>query len=196
MYNKNKFSVDKITKNLKKFLKHLKGEEKMFFIYLIVLSISILFVPFVKIINIETGNNHYFLLWNNIYLFKSFLIILMALIVLIWRSWSEKIRNVISLLFWFKDVPFLLNFWLLWIILTSYIGISEWIAITSSITTRVQTTFWFLLNIILILIWLFYSLYLTLQQSKKSRTLKDIYIQEHKSDQDDGMKWLFSKMKS
>lgn len=191
-----KISFSKLMRQVTKFLKELKKEEKFFFVYLVILFLAILFLPLIRIIDIsENWSDTLYLLRNNVSLFKSFIIILVSILVLMWRNWSSKIRSIISLLFWFKEVPFLLNFGLLRIILTSYIWINEWVSVAKEATTRIELTWWYFITIVLILWWLLYSLYLTLQQSKQSRKLKDIYIQEETTESKKKMKGLFSKMK-
>lgn len=172
-------------------------EERVFILYLILITFFLLFWPIISISHIETGETENVLLWSGI-LFKSFFIIIIALLVLVGWNTTRKVRDAITLLFWFKENPFLLNFWLLWLILTSYIGIGEGIQTAREVTTSITLTSGYYITIFLLLGGLIYTLYLTLQKAKWSKKNATIHIQEQErpmTETPDGLHSLFGKMK-
>lgn len=173
-------------------------EEKVFLIYLFVLSFLILLTPLISINwigTVEEGKSLF--IWNNASLFKVWFIILISLCVLIGWNINVKIRNMITIVFWFKENPFLLNFWLLRTILTAYVWIGETLSLTKEITTRIDVTKSYYIIVLLLLAWLIFTLYLTLQQAKVIKYAKNIHVREDMdtSTQKKDLDWLFWQLK-
>lgn len=173
-------------------------EERIFIVYLIFVGLFLLFGPIVNVFHIETWKTETMLLRNSVF-FKSFFVMLVAFCVLVWRNMVPKMRNIITLLLWFKENPFLLNFWMLWIILTSYIGIGEGTQAAKTITTSISLTSWYYITLFLLLGWLVYTLYLTFQQAKLNKKNIHIHIHEQEKplieEKEDWLHSLFDKIK-
>lgn len=123
-------------------------------------------------------------------------IILVSMVVLFGWNISFKFKNFIINYFWFKENDALINFWLLWIVATSFIAIWDTINTVNDITQTITKTSYYYFIQIFILIWLVLTVVSVIKHAKESSgktkivnivnedAIKD--IQNKRS-----LKWLF-----
>lgn len=169
--------------------------DRIFIAYLWILTFFTLFMPIFSIQHITNDSETNFYLFANWYFFKSFLIVFISLVVIIWWNVSTTIKNNISLVFWFDKSGYLLNFWLLWTITTAYIAISETITTIKTVTPIVSISMSNIIVQILLFIWLAYTLYLTINVKKHWRHIH-IINESTKSHNETPKNSMFAEMKS
>lgn len=159
-----------------------KNNKKWFVLYLVVLAFFLFLFPVIKV----NGSGVRFLFsWV---LWKSSLVILIAMIGLfLWNlsiSFKTRVTKLCSLR---EDEP-LVDFLLLWIIVSVFMWVMDWtnVAVTSWITQKI----WFVnlrlaidgLLLLLWLIWSFLSLRKSSQKSAKKAKIVNIVEERHPSE--------------
>lgn len=104
----------------------------------------------------------------NGHLFKSLLIILVSVAVLLSRNMSFKFKNFVIWYFGFKENDSLFNFGFLWIIATAFLGIGDAISVvwTSTQTIKLSWSYYFIQ--LFLLLWLVLTLVSVLKHAKEN----------------------------
>jgi|GEM_PF-4331489 len=79
---------------------------------------------------------------------------------------SIQCKDFVHTTFGFRDNDNLLNFLLLWILLSGFLGLGEAIGVSQFATATISTTFWYGLVTLLLFVALVYTLFLMLQEAK------------------------------
>lgn len=185
-------TITKFTNKFARFSKH----QKMFVSYLILLSAFLILLPIINVSPVNDGWYNVWLLWWNF--FKTMIIILAAMVVLFGWNISFKFKNFIINYFWFKENDALVNFWLLWIVATSFISIWDTINTVNDITQTITKTPSYYFIQIFILIWLVLTVISVMKHAKESSgKTKIVNIVNEDAIQDiqnkRSLKWLFEK---
>jgi len=163
-----------------------KNSKKWFVLYLVVLAFCLFFFPIVN----ANGSRVWFLFsWM---LWKSSLVILIAMIGLFCRNLSVSFKNWITQLCTLREDEPLVDFLLLWIIVSVFMWVMDWVNIplASGVTQKV----WLingqvLIDGLLLLGWLVWS-FITLRKmsSKSTKRAKIINIVEENRQQSEPRK--------
>ncbi len=142
MHKKFNFS-ERISRLVQKFWRFTK-HQKIFVLYLWALTFFLVVLPLIKISPVNDVAHSVRLL--NGHLFKSLIIILASVIVLLSRNMSFKFKNFIIGYFGFKENDSLFNFWFLWVIATAFLGIGDAINVvgTSTQTIKLSWSYYFI----------------------------------------------------
>lgn len=159
-------------KKVKKFFSKLftrfsnyKNTKKWFVLYLVALTVCFLVFPIVK-----ADENWLRMLFSGV-LWRSSIIILLALIGLFCWNLSVSFKGFMTKLCSLREDEPLVDFILLWIIVSAFMWIMDWAGIASaeSITTKVRLlNVWIVINWLLLLGWLVWSFISLLKLSKKT----------------------------
>lgn len=87
-----------------------------------------------------------------------------------------KYKEVIHTTFGFKDNDYLLNFGLLWIILTALLSMAESIKVSRLATATMKVTFWHGLATFLVFVGLIYALVMMLKEAKLLKKTDFLHI--------------------
>ena len=157
-----------------------KNTKKWFVLYLVILAFFLLFFPVIE----ANGEKVWFFLFSSM-LWKSTLVILLAMIGLFLRNLSISFKGWITKLCALREDEPLVDFVLLWIIVSVFMGVMDWanIAMASGVTQKVG-----LLNgqiaidgLLLLwwLIWSFVSLRKVSNKSNKRTKIMNIVEENH-----------------
>lgn len=108
----------------------------MFVLYLRALTFFLIALPLIKISPVNDISRSVRLF--NGHLFKSLLIILISIIVLLSRNISFKFKNFVIGYFGFKENDSLFNFGFLRIIATAFLGIGDAISVVGTSTQTIK----------------------------------------------------------
>ena len=136
MHKKFNFS-ETISRFLQKFGRFTK-HQKVFVLYLWALAFFLVVLPLIKISPVNDASHSVWLF--NGHLFKSLLIVLLSMAVLLARNISFKFKNFVIGYFGFKENDALLNFGFLWIIATAFLGIGDAIGVVGTSTQTIKVT--------------------------------------------------------
>ncbi len=191
---KNSKASQKMMKLLHKFNRYSK-REKWFVIYLLVLLFCLLFFPILKVTSLRGSGGYGVRLFSSSY-FKSTLIILVSMIILIGRNISFKFKNLLLSYFGWRDNDSLINFLFLFIITTSFFAITDTIHVASWVTSRVIVSGWGKFIQVLLLIGIILTLVSVIKSAKetwKKTKIINMVDEKHKwrEDHEDTKKWLF-----
>lgn len=166
----------------------------MFVSYLIILAACLVLLP---IINVSPVNEQWYnvrLLWWNF--FKTMIIIFASMLVLFGWNVSFKFKNFIINYFWFKENDALVNFWLLWIVATSFISIWDTINTVNDVTQTISKTSSYYFIQIFILIGLVLTVISVVKHAKESsgktkivNIVNDDAVKDMQNKR--SLKWLF-----
>lgn len=148
-----------------------KNSKKWFVLYLVVLAFCLFFFPIVN----ANGSRVWFLFsWM---LWKSSLVILIAMIGLFCRNLSISFKNWVTQLCSLREDEPLVDFLLLWIIVSVFMWVMDWVNIplASGVTQKV----WLIngqviIDGLLLLGWLVWS-FVTLRKMSSKSTKRDVY---------------------
>ncbi len=139
-----KFNLpERISRFLQKFWRFTK-HQKVFVLYLRALALFLAVLPLIKISPVNDISRSVRLF--NAHLFKSLLIILISVVVLLSWNMSFKFKNFVIGYFGFKENDSLFNFGFLWIIATAFLGIGDAISVvgTSTQTIKLSWSYYFI----------------------------------------------------
>lgn len=164
MVKKSKTS-QKVMKLLHKFNRYNK-HERWFVVYLLLLLACLVFFPIVKVTSLRGT------WWYGVWLmswayFKTMLITLISMWVLIGRNLSFKFKNILLGYLGWKDNDSLINFLFLFIITTSFFAITDTINVSSGVTSRVVITWAGKFIQLLLLIWVIFTLVQVIKSAKE-----------------------------
>ena len=161
-----------------------RNTKKWFVLYLVVLALS-LFVIF-PIVNVDESGVRFLFSWL---LWKSWLVILLAMVGLFLWNLSISFKGWITKLCALREDEPLVDFVLLWVIVSVFMWVMDWASIVNAeaITTRVKlSNVWIIVNWLLLLWWLvwsFISLRKMWQKTNKRTRIVNIVEENHqKSD--------------
>ena len=194
---KDLISSKKLMKLLHKFNRYNK-HEKVFVWYLFILLFLLLFFPILKVTSLRwTGG--YGIWIRKPEMFKTMLIVLVSMLILLWRNLSFKFKNLFLSYFGARENDSLINFLFLFIITTSFFAITDTIHVSSWVTSRVIVSGAGKFIQIRLLIWLIFSLISVVkmaQETGKKTKMINMVDDEHKKTElikDDIKKWLFDR---
>ncbi len=178
--------IKDILEKIKKFFSKLftrfsnyKNNKKWFVLYLVVLVICLFLFPVIR----ANGSGIRFLLsWV---LWKSSLVILLAMIGLFLRNLSISFKTWITKLCSLREDEPLVDFLLLWIIVSVFMWVMDWanIAAAKGITQKIWfVNWWLLIDGLLLLGWLvrsFISLWKSSQNSTRKTKIVNIVEERH-----------------
>lgn len=184
----------KLVKLLHKFNRYNK-REKWFVMYLVVLLFCLLFFPIIKVTSLRGTWWYWVRLVSGVY-FKTMMIILVSMIILLWWNLSFKFKNILLSYFWWRDNDSLINFLFLFIITTSFFSMTDTINVASWVTSRVVVSGWWKFIQLLLLIWIILTLISVIKSAKESgkkTKIINMVDDEHQKDssKEDIKKWLF-----
>ena len=114
-------------------------QQKVFVLYLFVLTFGLLVLPIIKITPLNPNDNIHRFWLLNIHLFKTFLIIFASIVVLFAWNMSFQFKNFVIGYFGFKENDALVNFGFLWIIATAFLVVGDSISVVSTTQSVVVT---------------------------------------------------------
>ena len=172
------------------------NHEKWFVVYLLVLLFSFIVLPIVKVTSLRGTGGYGVWLISWAY-FKTMLITLISIFVLIWRNVSFKFKNILLSYFGWRDHDSLINFLFLFIMTTSFFAITDTISVASWVTSRVVVSGGWKFIQLLLLLWIIFTLVSVIKSAKEAGKKTKIInmVDEHHSKEDDTKedikKWLF-----
>lgn len=190
--------ISRFTQKFWRFTKH----QKVFVLYLRVLAFFLIVLPLIKISPVNDASHSVWLF--NGHLFKSLLIILVSMVVLLSWNISFKFKNFIIGYFWFKENDSLFNFGFLRIIATAFLGIGDAISVVGTSTQTIKVTWSYYFIQLFLLLGLVLTLVSVLKHAKENATKTKIVnivdedamkeIQHKKSfkglfDEEEGEEW-------
>ena len=163
--------VEWVTKFFKKLytrFMNYNNSKKWFILYLVILAIFLIFFPIVKLTRvIKTSTETEFIaLLSGTYL-RSLIVVLISLIFLLGWNISIKFKKKIIELFSLREDEPLIDFALLWVITSVFMGILDTIGIVKN-ASDINPTVRSIVSQILLLWGLIRSFYNILQSAKKS----------------------------
>lgn len=190
------------TKVLKKW-KRYWWLEKWFLVYIIILILTLLFVPILEKQTFDAINTETVI--ENIYIFNSNMIMIdivvgFLLIILLLRNSSFRFKKSISTIIWFKENEALLNFWIIfiiWIIIISIFNVISLLIANNyidliSIPYSSSIIFWMVLWL-----WLIWNIFIwmnNVNNRKRNNTINIINQRTHEEIEDTkGIRWLFDE---
>ena len=126
--------VSRFAQKFWRFTKH----QKVFVLYLWALALFLIILPLIKISPVNDLSRSVRLFNGS--LFKSLLIILVSVVVLLSWNMSFKFKNFVIWYFGFKENDSLFNFGFLWIIATAFLGIGDAINVVGTTTQTIKLT--------------------------------------------------------
>lgn len=160
-----------------------KNNKKWFVLYLCVLTFFLLFFP---VIRANWSNVWFFLFWWM--LWKSTLVMLLAIIWLFMWNLSISFKGWVTKLCALREDEPLVDFILLWIVASVFMWVMDWtnVAVASGITQKIWfINWWVLIDGLLLLgwlVWSFVSLWKSSQKSTRKTKIVNIVEERHPSE--------------
>ena len=154
--------VSRFAQKFWRFTKH----QKVFVLYLWSLALFLVILPLIKISPVN-DLSHSVRLFNGS-LFKSLLIILVSVVVLLSWNMSFKFKNFVIWYFGFKENDSLFNFGFLWIIATAFLGIGDAINVVGTTTQTIKLTWSYYFIQLFLLLGLVLTLISVLKHAKEN----------------------------
>lgn len=155
----------KISRFIQKFWRFTK-HQKVFVLYLWALAFFLVILPLIKISPVNDVSHSVWLF--NGHLFKSLLIIIVSVVVLLSWNMSFKFKNFVIGYFGFKENDSLFNFWFLWIIATAFLGIGDAISVVWTSTQTIKLTWSYYFIQLFLLLGLVLTLVSVLKHAKEN----------------------------
>lgn len=157
--------------------------KKWFILYLFVLAFFLLFFPIVKISHISGSAETYGLL--SLKFIKSLIVILISLLFLLGWNMSAKFKKRIIDLFALREDEPLVDFALLWVITSVFMGIVDTISIAKDVSGTIDMTVWAFISQLLLLaglIWAFVIIWQSYKKATKQTKIFNIVSDESQKD--------------
>jgi len=167
-----------------------KNTKKWFVLYLCVLTFCLLFFPVIS----ANGDKVWFFLFGGM-LWKSTLVILLAIIWLFLWNLSITFKGWITKLCALREDEPLVDFLLLWIIVSVFMWVMDWanIAMASGVTQKISLLNWQIaidgLLLLWWLVWSFVSLWKISTKSNRKTRIMNIVEENHKSIEPSSNRW-------
>ncbi len=162
----NKKMMNTVLQLLQKFTRFTK-DQKGFIVYLAILSFFVLLFPIISVTGIQNSNidgYSIWLLWSTF--FKTAVFIVLILVILLGWNISFRFKNLMIRYLGFRNDDNLINFFLLWIIVVAFFGITDTLSVVNGVTSRINLTFWAHLIQIILLIGLVFNLWFVIKDAK------------------------------
>lgn len=186
--------VSSFVKSIDRFAKY-KKNQKIFVTYILLLAFFIVLFPIVRIKWFDSSDSYSVRLISGTY-FKTMVIVFLSLFSLLLRNISFNFKNLCINNLWFKNNDNLINFSLLWIMVTSFFSISDTLSITSSFTSTVSMTIRGKLIQLMLFFGLIFILISIIKSAKQNQhktkiiNMTEDHIEKHKESKEK-LKWLF-----
>lgn len=186
--------VSNFVKSLDRFAKY-KKNQKIFVTYILILAFFIILFPVVRMKWFDSSNSYSVRLISGTY-FKTMVIVFLSLFGLVARNISFSFKNLCINNLWFKNNDNLINFSLLWIMVTAFFSISDTLSITSSFTSTVSMTIRGKLIQLMLFFGLIFILISIIKSAKQNQhktkiiNMTEDHIEKHKESKEK-LKWLF-----
>ena len=167
-----------------------KNTKKWFVLYLCVLTFCLFFFPVIE----ANGSKVWFFLFGGM-LWKSTLVILLAIIWLFLWNLSITFKGWITKLCALREDEPLVDFLLLWIIVSVFMWVMDWanIAMASGVTQKISLLNWQVaidgLLLLWWLVWSFVSLWKISTKSNRKTRIMNIVEENHKSVEPSSNRW-------
>ena len=167
-----------------------KNTKKWFVLYLCVLTFCLLFFPVIS----ANGDKVWFFLFGWM-LWKSTLVILLAIIWLFLWNLSITFKGWITKLCALREDEPLVDFLLLWIIVSVFMWVMDWanIAMASGVTQKISLLNWQVaidgLLLLWWLVWSFISLRKISSKSNRKTRIMNIVEENHRSPEPSNNRW-------
>lgn len=158
-------------------------QQKLFVLYLLVLTFFMLVLPVIKVspADPDLPSRLVFLLSGA--MGKTTLILLLSLLVLLGWNMSFRFKNFITAYFGFKDNESLFNFWFLWLITSIYVALSDTIWLFTE-TTSLQVTRWgYNFVLLLLIVGLVLTLISIVKKARSASHTKIVNIMDEQHDE-------------
>ncbi len=153
--------ISRFSQKFWRFTKH----QKVFVLYLWALTFFLVVLPLIKIAPVNDVSHSVWLF--NGHLFKTLLIILVSIGVLLSRNMSFKFKNFVVGYFGFKENDSLFNFGFLWIIATAFLWIGDAISVVGTSTQTIKVSWAYYFIQLFLLLWLVLTLVSVLKHAKQ-----------------------------
>ncbi len=154
--------ISRFAQKFWRFTKH----QKVFVLYLRVLALFLIVLPLIKISPVNDVSHSVRLL--NGHLFKTLLIILVCMLVLLCWNMSFKFKNFVIWYFGFRENDSLFNFGFLRIIATAFLWMGDAINIVGTSTQTITLTWSYYFIQLFLLLWLILTLVSVLKHAKEN----------------------------
>ncbi len=183
-------SFMRIWHRFERFTKH----QKVFVLYLFALIFFVIVLPLIKIAPVNSASHSIRLF--NLHLFKTLIIVLVSLWVLVAWNMSFKFKNFVIGYFGFKENDSLVNFGFLRVIATAMFGMWDTISVVGTSTQTIKVTWSYYFIQVFLLLWLILTLLSIIKHAKENTSKTRIVnvvdeeaIREVHNKQ--AIKWLF-----
>lgn len=172
-------------------------QQKIFVLYLFVLTFFIIVLPLLRISPADPAAPTRLVFLISGAFGKTTIVLLLSLVALLWRNTSFRFKNFITAYFGFKENESLFNFALLWVITSLYISIGDTIGVFTETTSIQVTRFGYNVVLLLLLVGLVLTLVSLIKKAQWASKNKIINIVEspeervHKAQST--VKWLFGE---
>lgn len=167
--------------------------EKVFIIYLFILFLLEIFLPFIRIADVDLT------FINKKFILSSVIIIFSLIFIILWNI-SYTFKWFIKWIFWFEYNEAILNFWVLFLHASFLVYSKEIISFIALWTSfeEYKLDYWFYILWWVIILWLIWNLFVALNLSffnKKKNNYTKIISNSYSEDKNDNseLKSLFDK---
>lgn len=186
---------EKIKRLVHKFSRFTK-QQKVFVLYLFALIFFLIVLPIIRIAPVDTAGHSIWLF--NIHLFKTLLIVLICLIVLVAWNISFRFKNFVIGYFGFKENDALINFWFLFLIATSFLSMGDTINVVGTATQTIKVTWAYYFIQIFLLLGLVLTLLSVIKHAKEhGNKTKIVNVVDEEAIREvhnkQSLKWLFEE---
>lgn len=126
----------RFTKHFHKFTNYTKNQ-KIFTLFLLLFAVALILLPLVKISPLEEGEGRTIWLLSGTY-FRSMLIICSSLVFLLGWNMNIRFKSFIVNFLGFRESEPMLNFGFLWIIASTFMGITDTLGMLDTTTQRIN----------------------------------------------------------
>ncbi len=168
MMKNNKKMMQVILQLLQKFTRFTK-DQKGFIVYLAVLAFFVLLFPIIHVSDIANSEITGYSIWliGNTF-FKTAVFVVLVLGILLGWNISFRFKNLMIRYFGFRNDDNLINFFLLWIVVIAFFGITDTLSVVNGVTSRISLTFWAHLIQIILLVGLVFNLWFVIKDAKNN----------------------------
>jgi len=149
--------------------------QKIFVLYLFALVFFLLFFPIMKVIPVD-GNKVDFIFLISGSFFKTMVLVLASLAVLLAWNMSFRFKNFVINIFGFKENDSLFNFIFLWIITTAYLSIGDATKVVRRATSTIDVTAMYYFVQLLLLVGLILTLVFLVKKVKSESKTKIVNL--------------------
>jgi len=167
--------LQKFFKKLWKRFSNYNNSKKWFVLYLVVLTLVLLFPPIVRIDAMSGSSGASYALFFSTVYWRSFIVVGIGLLFLLLWNISMKFKGLVVHLFALREDEPLVDFAFLWVIASVFMGIVDTIGVAGNVSNRINLTGWAVISQVLLLVglmWSFISLWISAKKtSRKTKIL-------------------------